>query len=203
MLRAFFDRITVRTSAVLLAAGAIVGCGGCGGSRGIDTKISGDGTTTRTLANNEVKLEGALKYHGSGERSYTIEKQCFLDFRARETASGETTYEIVLTYIGVEELGIEPGRSLEFVADLNSYVLSAEGAGKRERDPAGKSFTETLVYPVSGERLLRLSEAESLQVMVNGRAGKVRGSFDGVNFANLRRFVTECVRPAGSLAPAR
>jgi hypothetical protein len=203
MRRAFFDGIAVRTFAVLLAAGAIAVCGGCGGSRGIDTRISGDGTTTRTLANNEVKLEGAMKYHGSGERSYTIEKQCFLDFRARETTSGETTYEIVLTYTGVDELGIEPGRSLEFVADMNSYVLSAEGAAKKQRDPTGDFFTEILVYPISGERLLRMAEAESLQVMVNGRAGKVRGFFDGVNFANLRRFVGECVRPAGPGTSAR
>ena len=197
MRRASFGGVAVWASAVFLIVDAIALCSGCGGSRGIDTKISGDGTTTRTLANNEVKLEGAMKYHGSGERSYTIEKQCFLDFRARETTSGETTYEIVLTYTGVDELGIEPGRSLEFVADMNSYVLSAEGAARKQRDPTGDFFTEILIYPISGERLLRMAEAESLQVMVNGRAGKVRGSFDGVNFANLRRFVGECVRPAG------
>ena len=105
--------------------------------------------------------------------------------------------------MGVEELGIEPGRSLEFVADLNSYVLSAEGARKRERDPTGKSFTETLVYPVSGERLLRMSEAETLRVTINGRGGEVSGSFDDVNFANLRRFVSECVRPMESSTPEK
>jgi hypothetical protein len=188
--------IMTLASAFLLAAGATGFVAGCGGSRGIDTKILSDGTTTRTLANNEVKLEGAMKYYGSGERDYVIERQCYLDYRARETASGETMYEIVLAYIGVEELGIEPGRSLEFEADLNTYVLTAEGPGKRQRDPTGKSFKETLVYPVESERLMKLSEAASVRVTINGRAGAVKGSFDGENFSNLRSFVAECVRPA-------
>jgi len=189
--------------AVLLAASAFGLVAGCGGSHGIETKVSSDGTATRTLSNSEIKLEGAMKYTGSGERSYIIEKQCFLDYRARETVSGEMTYEIVLTYMGIEELGIEPGRSLEFAADLNSYVLSADGPGKKQRDPTGKSYTETLAYPVSGERLMRISEADAVRVIVSGRAGEVKGAFDEVNFANLRRFVAECVRPVGSGSPQK
>lgn len=196
-------RLAALVSVVFVAAAACGFVAGCGGSRGIDTKVSSDGTATRTLSNSEIKLEGAMKYTGSGERSYIIERQCFLDYRARETVSGEMTYEIVLTYMGIEELGIEPGRSLEFAADLNSYVLSADGPGKKQRDPAGESYTETLVYPVSGERLMRISEADAVRVIVNGRAGEVKGAFDEVNFANLRRFVAECVRPAGSGNPAR
>ena len=194
-------RLAALVSAVIVASAATGFVVGCGGSRGIQTRVWDDGTTTRTLANSEIKLEGAEKYYGSDERSRVIEKQCFLDYRAREKASGETTYEIVLTYMGVEELGIQPGRSLEFVADLNSYVLTADGSGKKERDPTGKSFTETLVYPVSSERLMNLSEAESVRVIVNGRAGEVKGSFDEVNFAHLRSFVAECVKPIGSGSP--
>jgi hypothetical protein len=139
-----------------------------------------------------------MKYTGSGERSYTVERQCFLDYRSSETASGETTYDIILTYTGVEELGIEPGRSLEFTVDLNSYVLTAEGPARKQRDPTGKSVTETLVYPVTGERLVNMSEAGSVKVAINGRSGEARGSFDDTNFANLRLFVAQCVRPAGA-----
>lgn len=190
-------------SAVLLIAGVTGIIAGCGGSRGIQTRVSDDGTTTRTLASSEVKLEGAMKYYGSGERDYTIERQCFLDYRACETAAGEVSYEIVLAYTGIDELGIEPGRSLEFVADLNSYVLSAGGPAKRQRDPAGKGYTETLTYPVSGERLAKISEAGSVQIKINGRGGVVKGSFDEVNFSNLRSFVAECVKPAGSGSSAR
>jgi hypothetical protein len=197
------SRLTAFVSAVIVALAASGFVAGCGGSRGIDTKILSDGTTTRTLANSEIKLEGAMKYYGSDERDYIVEKQCFLDYRSRETASRRIGYEIVLTYIGVEELGIEPGRSLEFVADLNSYVLTADGPGKKERDPTGKSFTETLVYPVSSERLMNLSEAESVRVIINGRAGEVKGSFDEVNFAHLRSFVAECVKPIGSGSPQK
>jgi hypothetical protein len=197
------SRLTAVVSAVIVACAASGFVAGCGGSRGIDTKILSDGTTIRTVANSEIKLEGAMKYYGSDETDRKIEKQCFLDYRSRETASGEAKYEIVLTYIGVEELGIEPGRSLEFEADLNTYVLTAEGPAKRQRDPTGKSYTETLVYPVSGERLLGLSEAGSVRVTINGRMGVAKGSFDEVNFANLRSFVAECVRSAGSGSPQK
>jgi hypothetical protein len=191
-------RLAALVFAVIVASAVSGFVAGCGGSRGIRTSVSDDGTTTRTLANSEVKLEGAIKYTGSDERDYVVEKQCFLDYRSRETASRMMKYEIVLTYIGVEELGIEPGRSLELQADLNSYVLTAEGPAKRQRDPTGKSYTETLVYQVSSEQLLKLSQAESVQVIVNGRAGEAKGSFDAVNFAHLRGFVAECVKPIGS-----
>jgi hypothetical protein len=196
-------RAAVLAAAVLAAALAIGLAGGCGGSRGIDAKVLADGTTTRTVGNSEVKLEGAMKYYGSGERDYTLERQCFLDYRARETAAGETSYEIVLTYTGIDELGIEPGRSLEIEADLNAYVLSADGPAKRQRDPAGRGYTEILTYPVSGDRLMKISEAGSVQVKINGRGGVVKGSFDEVNFSDLRRFVAECIRSAGSGSPAR
>ena len=196
-------RLAALVSAVIVASAASGFVAGCGGSRGIQSSVSDDGTMTRTLSNSEVKLEGAMRYYGSGERDYVVEKQCFLDYRSCETASRKIKYEIVLTYVGVEELGIEPGRSLEFVADLNSHVLTAEAPGKRQRDPTGKSYTETLVYQVSSEQLLKISQAESVRVIVNGRAGEVRGSFDEVNFAHLRSFVAECVKPAASGEPPR
>jgi hypothetical protein len=200
---AWLDRIGGWNTRLILAASGAVLAAGCAASSGIQVKVSEDGTTTKTLPNNEIRLEGAMKYYGADERSRVIEKQCFLDYRSREAPSGEISYEIVLTYTGVDELGIEPGRSLEFIVGMNSYVLSAEGFGKKHRDPTGKSYVETLVYPISGERLLRMSEAESIQMIVNGSSGQVKGTFDGDNFANLRRFVAECVRSAGAGAPPK
>jgi hypothetical protein len=131
---AWLDRIGGWNTRLILAASGAVLAAGCAASSGIQVKVSEDGTTTKTLPNNEIRLEGF---------------------------------------------------------------------GKKHRDPTGKSYVETLVYPISGERLLRMSEAESIQMIVNGSSGQVKGTFDGDNFANLRRFVAECVRSAGAGAPPK
>jgi hypothetical protein len=52
-------RLAALVSAVIVVSGTTGFVAGCGGSRGIDTKVASDGTTTRTLANSEIKLEGA------------------------------------------------------------------------------------------------------------------------------------------------
>jgi hypothetical protein len=102
---------------------------------------------------------------------------------------------LVLTYIGTTALNIEPGRSLEIVIGLNSTMLSAGGgAVRKSKDPSTKLVTESLDYPVSPQLLLSMAEAATIQVIVSGEDGEVRGSFDDENFANLRRFVNDYVQ---------
>jgi hypothetical protein len=179
-------------AAVLLFALASTGCGG---RYRVDTQISDDGTTTYTLANNEIVVEGGTKYYGGlDERDRRIEKQCFLDLRAREKPGAGRTFELVLTYVGLKGLNIMPGRSLELVVDANSSVLSAVGGVRQSRDPSGTLVTESLDYPVSSKLLLRMAEATTIRVIVSGQDGEVTGAFYETNFANLRRFVDDYVQ---------
>jgi hypothetical protein len=122
-------------------------------------------------------------------------RSCFLDLRAREKSGGEKTFELVLTYIGSTALNIEPGRSLEIVIGLNSTTLSTGGgAVRKSKDPSTKLVTESLDYPVSPQLLLEMAEAETIQVIVSGEDGELRGSFDDENFETLRRFVDDYVQ---------
>ncbi len=181
--------LAVVGSVVLLTAG-------CAGSHRVETNLRDDGTTTYTLTNNEIKIEGATKYHGGFEEgSSIVEKRCTLDVRASDAPGKKRTFELLLTYTGTDPMNIEPGRSLEIVADLNSYVLSAGSGVTRTRDPSGQYYTESLGYPVSGKVLVSMAEAQSVQVIVKGPLGDARGSFDDTNFADFRRFVADYVRP--------
>lgn len=180
-------------SVVMLAA---LLSAGCAGRYRVDTQTDADGTTTYTVINNEIATEGGTKYNdGFSERNHHVEKRCFLDLRARETPGVGRTFELVLTYIGTTALNIEPGRSLEIVIGLNSAMLSAGGgAVRKSKDPSTKLVTESLNYPVSPQLLLSMAEAETIQVIVSGEDGEVRGSFDDENLANLRRFVNDYVQ---------
>ena len=169
---------------------------GCAGRYRVDTQTGADGTTTHTVINNEIATEGGTKYNdGFSERNRHVEKRCFLDLRAREKPGAGKAFELVLTYIGTTALNIEPGRSLEIVIGLNSTMLSAGGgAVRKSKDPSTKLVTESLDYPVSPQLLLSMAEAATIQVIVSGEDGEVRGSFDDENFANLRRFVNDYVQ---------
>jgi hypothetical protein len=180
--------LTLLGSIVLLAAG-------CAGSYHVVTNVRDDGTTTYTLAHNEISVEGASKYVGSVLTSSIIEKRCVLDVRASDDPGGKRTFELLLTYIGKDPMDMEPGRSLEIIADANSYVLSARGGTTRTRDPSGTSYTESLIYPVTRDVLLSMADAQSVQTLVKGPREDVRGYFDEKNLADFRRFVSDYVRP--------
>lgn len=165
---------------------------GCAGGYRVDTQTGADGTTTYTVANNEIDTEGGTKYDEFARQDRHIEKRCFLDLRAYDKPGVERTFGLVLTYIGSTALDIKPGRSLEIIVGLNSTTLSAGGGEvKKSKDPSTKLVTESVAYPVSLELLIAMSEAEEIQVIVTGQDGKVKGSFNDKNFLNLRRFVDE------------
>jgi hypothetical protein len=195
MYRTCAERIARRTIGLAAVGVVVLLTAGCASSYRVVTDVLDDGTTTYTLANNEIKVEGATKYYGFEEGRSSVEKRCVLDVRAREKEGGERTFELLLTYTGVTALNIAPGRSLEVVADLNSYVLSAGSPAKKERDPSGQYFTESLDYAVSADVLVAMAEAQTLRVIVKGRDGDARGSFDEKGYADFRRFVDEYVRP--------
>lgn len=194
MYRAFAGLAVARSIGLALAGVVALLALGCAGSQRVVTDVLDDGTTTRTLRNIEVKVEGATKYYGFEEGRSVVEKRCVFDVRAYEKQGEGTTFELLLTYTGVSALNIEPGRSLEVVADFNSYVLSARGDTRRARDPSGHQFTESLDYPVSAEVLIAMAEAGTFRVIVKGRDGDARGSFDENSFAEFRRFVDSHVR---------
>jgi hypothetical protein len=179
--------------AVVVVVSALFSAG-CAARYRVDTQKSADGTTTYTVANNEITTEGGTKYDAFAEQDRHIEKRCFLDLRACDKPGAKRTFSVVLTYIGSAELNIKPGRSLEIVIGLNSTTLSAGGGEvTKTKDPSTKLVTESVAYPVSSELLIAMSEAEEIQVIVNGEDGRVKGSFNDENFANLRRFVDEYV----------
>lgn len=193
------DRVLVGAAAARAIALLLLGVlallsAGCASSHRVATRVLDDGTSTYTLSNNEIKVEGAVKYYGIDERSASVEKRCVLDVRATDSPGKERTFELLLDYTGAQALNIEPGRSLEIVADLNSYVLSA-GGGTKTRDPSGRQFNETLAYPVSADVLIAMAEAGTVRIIVKGRDGDARGHFDAKNFADFRPFVAEYVRP--------
>ena len=168
---------------------------GCAGRYCIDTNTGADGTTTYTMASNEIDIEGGTKYDAFAQQDHHIEKRCFLDLRARDKPGAARTFQLVLTYIGSTALDIAPGRSLEIVIGLNSTTLSAGGGEvTKSMDPSTKLVTESVAYPVSSGLLIAMSEAEAVQVIVIGQDGKVKGSFSDRNFATLRRFVEEYVQ---------
>lgn len=165
---------------------------GCGKARRVETRVRDDGAVTHTLTNNEVRVEGAVKYHAEFvEGNYSVEKRIVLDVQSVEEPQASGSYALLLTFMGASALNIEPGRSLEIVADLNSYVLSAEGEAKRSRDPTGQYYTEYLRYPVSRDVLASMAESGTVQVIVKGRDGDAMGYFDETNFADFRNFVAE------------
>jgi len=199
------NSLSIRWIAARAAGGVVLGSivmvsallsAGCAGRYRVDTQTGADGTTTHTVINNEIATEGGTKYYdGYSEGGRHVEKRCFLDLRARDKSGVGRTFELVLTYIGSTALNIEPGRSLEIVIGLNSTVLSAGGgAVRRSKDPSTKLVTESLDYPVSPQLLLEMAEAETIQVIVSGGDGELRGSFDDENFATLRRFVDDYVQ---------
>ncbi|UCG52841.1 MAG: hypothetical protein JSW58_04610 [Candidatus Latescibacterota bacterium] len=186
--------ISVLTTAVLLFFVA-----GCASSYHVNTEFSDDGTNTIVMANNEIKIEGGLKYHGESHidewgAAYRVERRCYLDIRKTEYPGGRVTYDLMLKYIGVDWLNMETGRSLELVIDGRSRILSGEGKVSREKDPSGEFVTESLDYSVSRDFLIRLAEAESVSVVITGHEGEVKGYFNEDNLANVRRFVHEFVR---------
>jgi hypothetical protein len=194
MNRACTRRIAVWATVAGVLAGAVLIGAGCGKARRVETKVRDDGTSVHTLTNNEIKVEGAVKYHAEFEEgNYSIEKRVLLDVQAVEKPGDPSSYAFLLTYMGANPLNIEPGRSLEIIADLNSHVLSAEGDAKRSRDPSGQFYTEALRYPVSGDMLNSTAAAERVRVIVKGRDGDAAGYFDETNFADFRRFVAEHV----------
>lgn len=194
MHRVFTGALAAWAAGLAVIAAAALLASGCASSRPVVTQVLDDGTTTYTLMNNEIKVAGATKYYGFEEGSSLVEKRCVLDVRARENRGEEKTFELLLTYSGLSALNIEPGRSLEIAADLNSYVLSADGGARRGRDPSGQHFTESLDYPVSAGMLVAMADARTVSITVKGRDGDARGSFDKKNFADFRRFVDAYVR---------
>jgi len=179
--------------AIVVAVSALVSTGCAGGYR-VDTHTTADGTTTYTVANNEINAEGGTKYDAFAEQDRHIEKRCFLDLRAYDKPGAKRTYGLIVTYVGSAALDIKPGRSLEIVIGLNSTTLSAGGGEvTKSKDPSTKLVTESVAYPVSPELLIAMSEAEEIQVIVSGQEGKVKGFFNDKNFVNLRRFVGEYV----------
>ena len=195
MYRALSGRVTVWTIGLAVLGSAVLLAIGCAKSYRTETDQRDDGTTTHTLANLEIKVEGATKYFGFEEGSSTVEKQCVFDVRAYDRPGQRRTFELLLTYRGAEAMNIEPGRSLEIVADLNSYVLSAGSGPTRTRDPSGKFFTESLAYPIAGDVLVTMAEAQTVEVIVKGPSEDAKGSFDEKSFGEFRRFVDEFVRP--------
>lgn len=193
MYRAFASMTAARMTALALAAALLAP--GCGGSRRLETRALDDGTTIHTLRDVEVKVEGATKHYGFEEGTSSVEKRCVLDVRAREEAGRETDFELLVTYEGTNALNIEPGRSLEIVADWNSYVLSASGGVERARDPSGRGYTESLAYAVSADVLVAMAEAETLRLILKGRDGDARGTFEEKSLAEFRMFVDSHARP--------
>lgn len=178
--------------------------GGCAAPYHLEKKTHEDGSVDYVMFNNEITVEGAAKYHAEfREGNYGVERRCFVDVRKSVIPDGEVTYGIVVKYVGSDWLNIEKGRSLELVVGINSFVLSAEGDLDRQKDPTGDFVTEILDYPVSRELLLRLAQADKVDVIVNGHAGEVKGYFNEQNFTSIRRFVTEHVGVESAETPAR
>ncbi|UCH84519.1 MAG: hypothetical protein JSW50_02160 [Candidatus Latescibacterota bacterium] len=187
MLQRFFPRAIVFVAVVMLTAG-------CKGSYHVNTDHLDDGTTVTVMQNNELKVEGALKFHAESlEGNYTVEKQLFLDLRKIQKLDEQPIFAFLMEYIGTHWLKIEKGRSLELVVDGRSFYFSGEGEVRREMDPSGDSFSEKVDYPVDSDFLIRLAQAESVEVIVNGHDGEIAGYFDSVNFGNVRRFVADHV----------
>ncbi len=157
-------RLAALVSAVIVVSGTTGFVAGCGGSRGIDTKMLSDGTTTRTLSNSEIKLEGAEKYYGSDERSRVIEKQCFLDYRSREKASGDTTYEIVFDLHGCRGAG-HRARPLARVRGGSQFVR----ADRRRPGEETKGSDGEVIHGDAG--LSRFRRASDQSVRGGERAG--------------------------------
>jgi len=188
----FTRRITALATAIL----AVLVLAGCGGTYHVTTEVEDDGTTVVTMDNNEITVEGAMKFHAESlEGNYTIEKQLFVDLRKTQREGEGPAYAFLVKYIGLRYLKIEKGRSLELIVDQRSHFFSGEGEVRRQMDPSGESFTESVDYPVDPDFLVRLSEAESIGVVVNGHDGEITGYFDADNITNLRRFVTDHVPP--------
>lgn len=192
---ASLGRVAVSLIGVVVLASVLLQTTGCAGRGRVSTKVRDDGTTTHTLANIEIMIEGGSEFVADHLRGRSkIEKRCVLDVRASEKPGGKTTFELAITYTAVDALNIEPGRSLEVVADLNSYVLSAGSSARKTRDPSGRYFTESLSYPVSADLLISMAEARTVLVAVKGYEGEAKGYFDTKNFADFRRFVDDYVR---------
>ncbi|MEJ2722989.1 MAG: hypothetical protein P8181_17910, partial [bacterium] len=176
---------------------------GCSAWYHIDTAVQDDGTRVVTMDNNEIKVEGARKYHAESlEGNYVVERRLFLNLRRITAPDGKASYEFMVEYSGKDWLKIEKGRSLELVVDGRSTLFSAVGEVGREMDPSGEWFTEWLDYPVDRDFLFRIATAQTIEVIVNGHEGEVRGFFDGDNFKAIRRFVAEYVETDGQGPPS-
>ena len=167
----------------------------CAGSYHVKTDTRDDGSVDYLLTNNEITVQGAAKYHAEfnefAEGNYSVEKRCYIDVRSSKAASGDVSYWLILTYVALDWLKIEKGRSLELIIDSNSQVLSADSELNREMDPSGKFFTEILEYPVTSDILWEMIRADAILVTVNGHEGEMKGYFNETNFANIRRFARE------------
>jgi hypothetical protein len=173
---------------------SIITIAGCGGTYHVNTDHGDDGTTVITMDNNEIKVEGAMKFHAESlEGNYTVEKQLYVNLRKIEREGEDPTFAFLVNYIGMSYLKIEKGRSLELIVDGRSHYFSGEGEVRRQMDPSGDLFTERVDYPVKVDFLIRLIEAETIGVVVNGHDGEVQGYFDSDNIGALRRFVADYV----------
>jgi len=150
---------------------------GCASTPRVVTDVLDDGTTTYTLANNEIKVEGATKYYGFEEGSSIVEKRCVLDVRACEKEGKETTFELLAHLHGRQRA---EHRTRPFSRSSRRLEhLCAFRPGRREE---GERSVGTTIHRIAGlpgvrRRAHRDGRGRDALVTVKGRDGDARGSF--------------------------
>ncbi|MFC1627542.1 hypothetical protein ACFL3H_00340 [Gemmatimonadota bacterium] len=123
----------------------------------------------------------------------------FLNPQLLEVEGSSPVYLIHLRYVGDDWLFIEEGESLGLIIDGERVFLSGNGSNDTREVKSLMDYVavqEEEYYTVSPDFIRRLATADSVRARIDGSSSFIERHFGPVNFANLQRFVQECLPPA-------
>lgn len=158
-----------------------------------------DGTEITRMIDNEIGVEGEGEYadyaiRGTRMDLAGVEQHCYLDPARHLEPNGDTRYYLLFTYTGPRDLHIVNRRSLSLVIDgTATAVLVGRGDVIRQYSPMNGVYTESFYYYIPAEVLVRLAEADEVNVVVTGRDFQLDCYLLDKNFDGFRRFAKEYV----------
>ncbi len=172
---------------------------GCAGGYRVENSVDADGIEIDRMVGNEIGVEGEGKYsdyaiQGTRMDLAGVDQQCYLDAVRRRKSDGTPVYYLLFSYTGPRDLHIVNRKSLTLLIDGHaSVVLTGRGEVERDADEVNNTYTESFYYLIPPEVLVRVADAEEVDVVVAGRVFELKCYLRDKNFDNFQRFVKDYV----------
>ncbi|MHC4295552.1 MAG: hypothetical protein ACYSTL_08195, partial [Planctomycetota bacterium] len=123
-----------------------------------------------------------------------VEQHCYLDAVRRTKSNSTPVYYLLFSYSGPRDLHIVNRKSLTLHIDGHaSVVLTGRGEVQREAEEMSDTYTESFYYLVPAEVLVRVADADEVDVVVAGREFELKCYLVDKNFDNFQRFVKDYI----------